>query len=169
MLVVLVYICWLYDLLFLRFLLFLLFLLLFSQVYEPLTGEYRYYDKFFGRSRREHNIMRAVSDFFDDGTPQRRADLIAPMISQLQQFRDWFEQNETLKLFATSLLIVYEGDRSVADCKLEIRLVDFAHTYSLGPSDCVHDENALFGMRSFFELLHRVPDFMLAHQEANCR
>ena len=89
------------------------------------------------------------------------------MAAKLRQFLNWFEQNTTLKLFATSLLIVFEGDRSVDECKIEIRLVDFAHAYKLGPGDCTHDENALFGMRNFLAFLGRV-DKLVSSRDHIC-
>ena len=65
----------------------------------------------------------------------------------------WFENQTAFKLFATSLLLVYEGDCSQPISPnelLAIRLVDFAHAI---PGDAKPDENILFGLRKFIEFL----------------
>ena len=91
-------------------------------------------------------------------------ELIIPMLDKLTSFTEWFESQTTLKLFATSLLIVYEGDRSkplTTDELLDIRLVDFAHTYERQPADVGPDENALFGLRNFMQFLYSICDKFL--------
>lgn len=101
----------------------------------------------------------AISHFFTDGTQQSHRHLIAPILDKLHVFDHWFSTQTSLKLFATSLLIVYEGDTSQPippDELLDIRLVDFAHTYERDPDTAVQDENALFGLRNFILFLQRL-------------
>ena len=65
----------------------------------------------------------------------------------------------SLRLFATSLLIVYEGvpanqDDEPAATPVDIRLVDFAHTYEADPgSQAETDDNTLFGLENFTQCL----------------
>ena len=71
---------------------------------------------------------------------------------------DWMEKQDILRLFATSLLIVYEGGPVPGpDVKthLDIRLVDFAHTYEKKEND-IPDGNALYGIRRFIEYLQQL-------------
>lgn len=92
-----------------------------------------------------------------DGSEQR-SELIPVMLKKLNIFLEWFEHQLCLKLFATSLLIVYEGDRSepVGEEELmKIRLVDFAHAYEQ-QGDMGPDENTLFGLRNFIQFIHRL-------------
>ena len=89
--------------------------------------------------------------FFNNGNTIR-LELLPLILKQLQPFYDWFESQLSYKLFATSLLIVYEGDISVPKQPV-IRLVDFAHTYD--SSNCL-DENFLFGLRKLKSLLESV-------------
>lgn len=87
-----------------------------------------------------------------------RSDVIGPIIERLYYFLQWIEQQKLFKLFATSLIIVYEGDtkRPIRKPKdlLDIRLVDFAHAYERNPKDgCEPDFNTLFGLQNFIKYL----------------
>jgi len=90
--------------------------------------------------------------FFNNGDDVR-LEVLPLILEQLQPVYDWFESQTSYKLFATSLLIVYEGDISVKK-RPEIRLVDFAHTYE--SSNSLVDENFLFGLRKLKSLLESV-------------
>ncbi len=50
----------------------------------------------------------AVGEFFFDGAGIRD-DVIHALIGRLQQYREWVESQKSFKMFATSILIVYEG------------------------------------------------------------
>ena len=68
-------------------------------------------------------------------------------------YQRWFENQTAFRLFATSLLLVYEGDCSQPISPnelLAIRLVDFAHAI---PGDAKPDKNILFRLRKFIEFL----------------
>ena len=91
----------------------------------------------------------------------KRSDVIGPIIERLYHFLRWMEQQKLFKLFATSLIIVYEGDtkRPIRKPKdlLDIRLVDFAHAYERSPDDgCEPDLNTLFGLKNFIQYLQQL-------------
>lgn len=91
----------------------------------------------------------------------KRYDVLGPVIERLYYFLRWMEQQKLFKLFATSLLIVYEGDtkRPIRKPKdlLDIRLVDFAHAYERSPNDgCGPDFNTLFGLQNFIKYLEQL-------------
>lgn len=133
------------------------------RVYRTDSGDYVYFDKTFGRSVTVDRALEALSNFFMDGTRQR-TDIIQPLLEKLHIFCEWFESQQSLKLFATSLLIVYEGEEQSKppnqnqkqECSLDVRLVDFAHTYERGPGDTAIDENALFGLRHFISFVQKL-------------
>ena len=98
----------------------------------------------------------ALNRFFEDGS-SRRLDVIDTLLEQLVPFLQWAEKQRTLKLFASSLLIVYEGDTSQpvgTGGLLKVKLVDFAHAYE--KADEGLDENSAFGMRIFMSYLRRL-------------
>lgn len=75
------------------------------------------------------------------------------ILDKLTEFVNWMEKQNTLSLFATSLLIVYEGGPTPQagdkdQTHIDIRLVDFAHTYEKERDD-TKDANALFGVKNF--------------------
>ena len=97
-----------------------------------------------------------MSRFFDTGTGVRRSDIIALILSRLDRFLDWMNHQSKLRLFATSLLIVYEGSLSCTTPTLDMRLVDFAHTYEQTDQDVTPDGNALYGLKHFIEYLRQL-------------
>jgi hypothetical protein len=126
------------------------------RVYQPSTDDYVYYDKWYGRSIREDTALQAVTNFFICGEVNR-VDVIPAVLGKLQTFLGWFRTQTSLRLFATSLLIVYEGDPAHSDepaPPVDIRLVDFAHTYEAAPgSEGETDNNTLFGLENFAQCL----------------
>ena len=90
-----------------------------------------------------------------------RSDVLGPVIERLYYFVHWMERQKLFKLFATSLLIVYEGDTSRPIRKprdlLDIRLVDFAHAYERNPKDFNEpDYNTLFGLQNLIKYLEQL-------------
>lgn len=98
----------------------------------------------------------AVSRFFDAGDGEKRSDVISVILSRLGQFVDWMENQSLLRLFASSILIVYEGSPSSASPHVDMRLVDFAHTYERSEEDVSPDGNAVYGLRNFIDLLRQI-------------
>ena len=101
----------------------------------------------------------ALSYFLDNGEGQERPEVLAGILSKLQRILAWTQAQCSLRFYATSLLIVYEGDVSLATkekSRVEIRLVDFAHTYHKSPGDSDPDENLLFGMEKIVHFMERL-------------
>lgn len=86
-----------------------------------------------------------------DGT--YRTEVVSGVIDKLNEFVNWMEKQNTLSLFDSSLLIVYEGGQTQEKklTHIDIRLVDFAYAYEK-ESVGTHDENVLFGVKNF--ILH---------------
>jgi len=71
------------------------------------------------------------------------------------------EQQKLYHFFATSVLIVYEGDTKQPVNKpqdlLDVRLVDFAHAFRRDPKVlCEPDHNTLFGISRLLEYLEEL-------------
>ena len=100
--------------------------------------------------------LAALNQYFMDG-PRKRHDVLNRLLAEVEDFKLWVESQTTFKLFATSLLVVYEGDatRPITTERdlLDIRLVDFAHAYERTPGDVRQDENLLYGLRSLVRTL----------------
>lgn len=105
----------------------------------------------------------ALRVFFLDGS-HKRSDAIAAISDRLYEFLDWIQTQASYKLFATSLLIIYEGDSNQPikspDQLIDVRWVDFAYA-----SDIRHegsslqsnlDENVVFGLKNLINFLERL-------------
>ena len=83
---------------------------------------------------------------------------------RLYEFLDWIQTQASYKLFATSLLIIYEGDSNQPikspDQLMDVRRVDFAHAYEMEcepeHSELNLDENTLFGLKNLIQFLERL-------------
>ena len=121
-------------------------------VHQP-SGEYEYWDKNYGVSLTTiDEVTNALSTFFrcnDDeavvantkkkrgGNPQYFDNTLSVVIDKLNQIKDWFEvDNPSLAFYASSILIVYEGDYIQGDDEKimgsnneepVVKIIDFAH------------------------------------------
>ena len=98
-----------------------------------------------------------VASFFTvDG--QHHYDVITTLLVQLQKFEKWLQTQKRVRLFATSIIVVYKGSRIPS--KVEVRLVDFPHPYDYHYGDTAGkpDGGPLFGLRSYISFLERLLD-----------
>ena len=106
--------------------------------------------------------LTALRVFFLDGS-HKRSDAITAISDRLYEFLDWIETQASYKLFATSLLIIYEGDLNQPikspDQLVDVRWVDFAHAYEMEcekQSELNLDENTLFGLKNLIQFLEKL-------------
>ena len=97
--------------------------------------------------------LSAVTNFFVCGEVNRVSDIIPTILLKLEPFLSWFRTQTSLRLFATSLLIVYEGAPTNSPAPVDVRLVDFAHTYETAVADGETDNNTLYGLENFTQCL----------------
>ena len=86
-------------------------------------------------------------DFLDNGT-EVRYDLLPSILEKVNEIKEWFATQTTFKLFASSILLIYEGYQGpgVDGSRIDVRLVDFAHTTLATEAEC--DPNCLFGIQN---------------------
>ena len=92
-----------------------------------------------------HLVCPGVLQYLHQGG-KTRFDLVPVILSRVEQIRQWLESQRQYRLYATSLLFVYEGDvqNDEDPMAIDVRMVDFAHTVECATS-CL-DENFLFGV-----------------------
>ena len=105
-------------------------------------------------------FITALGKFFSAGD-QARLDMVGPIIERLSYILQKMEQQKLYRFFATSVLIVYEGDTKQPIRKpedlLDIRLVDFAHAFESDPRDFNEpDFNTIFGISSLIKNLEQL-------------
>ena len=125
------------------------------RVHDSATNSVVHYDKQYGRGLDEKTISSGLRVFFTDSTGQRN-DVVLAVLRRLQALCAWFEEQRCLRFFASSLLVLYESAADTHDtyCQVDVRMIDFAHTYWSAPEEegCV-DENYLCGLRNLISAL----------------
>ena len=82
------------------------------------------------------------------------------MVKQLKSILKTFKKQKKFKIFASSVLIVYDAksvklfaEKKISVTKLKksilVKIIDFAHTF---PSEGEKDENFIFGLENIVEL-----------------
>lgn len=85
--------------------------LLFFQVYNRVSKQICYLDKYYGRKLDRTGLLRTLRKFFHNGH-RTRHELMWPIIARLREIRDSLERLRTYRFYSSSLLIIYEGDPS---------------------------------------------------------
>ncbi|XP_013386572.1 inositol polyphosphate multikinase [Lingula anatina] len=81
-------------------------------VYDQVKKKYDIYDKKFGRSLTEVEVLtKGFAAFFDNGYGIR-VDAVKAMIKKLEEIEKWFMSPSGLCFYASSLLLVYDGERT---------------------------------------------------------
>ena len=96
-----------------------------------MSEEFKYFNRSYGMALLDQDsVHQALIDFLDNGT-EIRYDLLPAIIEKISDIKEWFASQTTFKLFATSILLIYEGSQApgVDTSKVDVRLVDFAHAY----------------------------------------
>lgn len=128
-------------------------------IFDPSSG-YRCFPKTFGRgleSRAE--ILSALGHFFssevvdptsEHKTPVKklRTRVVRNILMQLHPLRSWFEENDCVAFYASSLFLVYDGDSSRGDVTIT-KMIDFGHVCREAGGDPGYE----LGLRTLTSLL----------------
>ncbi|XP_048761323.1 inositol polyphosphate multikinase-like isoform X2 [Ostrea edulis] len=87
------------------------------QTYSPGTGKIQKFDKYFCKDLDEESIVfQGFGKFFSlDGVMQK--EVIKDVIERLEEILKWFNKQRTYNFFASSILIVFDGDVSISSSK----------------------------------------------------
>ncbi|RDD46902.1 Inositol polyphosphate multikinase [Trichoplax sp. H2] len=129
------------------------------KVYNSDTGNYDDYDKIFGRKLDDDTIVNGLSLFYpkEEGW---KISLIDNTILRLQALLQWFNSQSRWLFFSSSLLIVYDSDKDSSN-EVDIKLVDFTHTYESAVvmndtnANCT-DNNTIYGLNSLLKKLNEL-------------
>ena len=99
--------------------------------------------------------MLGILDFLNNET-EVRYDLLPGILEKLSEIKEWLATQTTFKLFASSILLIYEGYQGtgVDSSKVDVRLVDFAHTTLATEAEC--DPNCLYGVEKVLDHLQQI-------------
>ena len=105
-------------------------------------------------------IKPAISQFFYDGKRFKR-NVILLLIEKIKKLIEVVEsESNTYRFYSTSLLLLYEGDPEEEITSVDLKMIDFAHTFSL-MDDQENDDGYLFGLRN---LVAALEDMYTNHQ-----
>jgi Inositol polyphosphate kinase len=83
-----------------------------------------------------------------------RTKAISNLLVQLRQLRRWFDENKSLRFYASSLLIVYEGDTLKDRDVVSIRMIDFGRVRR----ESGGDQGYIHGLRMLRNFLQDILD-----------
>jgi 1D-myo-inositol-tetrakisphosphate 5-kinase/inositol-polyphosphate multikinase len=143
------------------------FQLLGMRVFDKKYQSFSHYDKVFGRSLNEDDVIHGLALYFQfHQTPQLRA--IQETLRRFEEIREWFKKQKSYHFFSSSLIVVYDANLEDHDdnnntsnqtnhsngglCwpSVRVAMADFAHVF---PSNNTLDENYLFGLERLIEHL----------------
>ncbi|KAJ3051279.1 inositol hexakisphosphate kinase 3 [Rhizophlyctis rosea] len=129
------------------------------KVWDPQTKGYLTRDKKYGRMLLPQTLPLAFKTFLSVPSTQTfiHPTIIHSVRSQLVDLYDTIK-SENIRLYTSSLLIIYEGDvgeeaeKKGTKGRAEVKLIDFAHS-SFGAAELGTDEGALFGLGTLISIL----------------
>ena len=153
------------------------------KVFDVMNSTYSYKDKQFGRAVQPDDIAGALRIFFWNGISIRK-DVITKVIDQLKNILSWFENQNVLHFYCSSILIIYDGcmnrgtisdgnqigehlgssssSRDTEKMKprplpdlVQVKMIDFAHTLpSPIPRDI--DHGYILGIKNLINKLNTI-------------
>ncbi|KAK5965413.1 Kinase [Trichostrongylus colubriformis] len=107
-------------------------------------------DKEWGKGYDEYTILDGLLEFFSG----RGIDpaLISEALSKLDRVRQWFAKQTSFHFYASSLLFVYENDRS-KPANVQLVMIDFSHVF---PSNNQLDTNYIVGLNMLYSKMEMI-------------
>ncbi|XP_063156171.1 inositol hexakisphosphate kinase 3 isoform X2 [Candoia aspera] len=148
------------------------------QVYQADTVQYICKDKYYGRKLSPDGFKQALCQFLHNGK-RFRTDLVEPVLFQLNTLLSVIRDQNSYRFFSSSLLINYEGlDKTMPSdsdfqgryqnigCsashgnshpKVDVRMIDFAHTTYKDSRYEGPDLGYIFGLENLIKIIQSIP------------
>lgn len=130
-----------------------------QKVYNAATETYVMTDKQFGRSLLPSQVLDGLAIFFCGNGSGLREDVLRIVLLKLRRILGWMASQRRYQFFCSSILIVYDGDVSVAGSiaeRVEVKMIDLAHSIV---TEGQLDEGYIHGLGN----LIRCVELMLGH------
>ncbi|CAG5135106.1 unnamed protein product [Candidula unifasciata] len=110
------------------------------QVYQVDANAYHSVDKYHGRTLNELSFRRMLYNFLHNGT-RFRSELIQPIVSRLSELITCLEGLHSFRFYASSLLIIYDGDVGVTGGNQEVKVQEAKPAFAgvSAPADNITD------------------------------
>ena len=102
------------------------------QLYCESDSKYYLLDKFYGHSLDEEGLYKILRDFLCNGN-KVRTELIHVLVKKLKILQETVERMHSYRLYASSLLIIYDGVSTSSDApaqsntSIDVRMIDFGN------------------------------------------
>ncbi|KAM6454820.1 inositol hexakisphosphate kinase 3 isoform 1-T3 [Liasis olivaceus] len=148
------------------------------QVYQADTVQYICKDKYYGRKLSPDGFKQALCQFLHNGN-RFRTDLVEPILFQLNSLLSVIKNQNSYRFFSSSLLINYEGlektmpsnsgpqghyqnigcsaSRGNSHPKVDVRMIDFAHTTYKDSRYEGPDLGYIFGLENLIKIIQSIP------------
>ncbi|KAH9498483.1 Inositol hexakisphosphate kinase 1 [Bulinus truncatus] len=103
------------------------------QVYHIPSGVYHSVDKFHGRTLNDNSFKKLLHSFLHNSL-QFRSELVIPIVDRLSQLAECLKNLDSYRFYASSLLIIYDGDLRGGDETQNGPVDDFSVTDNLSHS-----------------------------------
>jgi 1D-myo-inositol-tetrakisphosphate 5-kinase/inositol-polyphosphate multikinase len=124
-----------------------------ARIYCEKTGEYYSHDGHtFRNVLNEQNVVDVIQNYLFFNGERVRTELLQLIVPKLKALLGIMEKNSLYRFVSSSLLIIYEGEESEDDPRVEVKMIDFVHVYDLKESE--KDESYIKGLTNlilFFE------------------
>jgi len=121
------------------------------RVYQPKTNDVKIRDKPWGMGVKSSCIDAALKEYIENGI-RIRYEVYEQFLPQLEKIRNWFETQTSYHFYGSSILFIYDGALEVP--KVNLRLVDFAHTNIMNTN--TRDDGYLKGVNTLYGCIDRI-------------
>eukprot|EP00128_Syssomonas_multiformis_P008785 Colp12_sorted_trinity150504_noHs@2320 len=126
------------------------------QVYKAETGMFLCRDKYHGRSLNVVTIKDCLAEFLKNDT-RPRYELLPHLLEKLRSLRKIIEGLKSYRFYSSSLLVIYEGDANINSSFVDVRMIDFAHSYCDTESQ-LPDYGQILGLDSLIRMFSEIYD-----------
>uniref|UniRef100_A0A7E4ZZQ7 Kinase n=1 Tax=Panagrellus redivivus TaxID=6233 RepID=A0A7E4ZZQ7_PANRE len=117
------------------------------------TGLTREKDKNWGRTRSPGNIKNAFLEYLEaiPRNPKAWPIVLRTFVHELTLMSNWFATQNSIQLYSSSLLFVYEGDATRPPAAT-VKMIDFSHVFY----DTKRDDNYIHGLSYIKKMFSRI-------------
>ncbi|KNC79754.1 hypothetical protein SARC_07866 [Sphaeroforma arctica JP610] len=124
------------------------------KVWQPATESYSKTEREWCMAIDETTVGAGLERFFDNGTDALRKDVVSDVRDQIEKIKLTLENHPFMRLYGSSLLVVYEGDPSASNKKPLVKMIDFAHPFPI--NDGGVDTGYILGCSTILTELERI-------------
>jgi len=122
------------------------------KVWNTKKNDYDNYHKGWGRKVVADTMTKSLALFFQDGNGSTLDDVVEQFLIKLKEVEKWQEEQQVVRLYSSSLLFLYDGDRANAkSTTVTLKMIDFAHVFDI--KDKGRDEGYLTGLKNLIRYM----------------